>query len=370
MNILLTVPSLSPEFGGPAAKVEPLAAVLRDAGHNVNVLGAGRAQGAIGLGRVFSFHETPMPARRRPIAHLVRRADVVHVIGYRDPVGTMAAFSARRYNVPYVLEPVGMNRRRLRSQHLKRAYDLGPGRLVMKHAARVIATSRLERDELIKDGVTEERIRIRPNGVDVSVLLPLPPRGVFRSANGIPDAAPLVLALGRIARTKGLLFLVEAIAQAADVWCAIAGPDAQDGTLPRLDDAMRLRDLTGRLRLLPAGIWSTEKAQAFSDADVFVLASATESFGLAAAEAACIGLPVAVSEGTGVKEWLNPESTRVVTYGAADELASAIRDLLDRGARTAAADAAPMLRSTLSWSAMVDQQTAVYEEAVSHARRR
>ncbi len=128
--------------------------------------------------------------------------------------------------------------------------------------------------------------------------------------------------------------------------------------------------MTGRLRLWPAGIWSTEKAQAFADADVFVLASETESLGLAAAEAACIGLPVVVSERTGVKEWLNPESTRVETYGAAEQLASAIRDLLDRGAQTAAADTAPMLRSTLSWSAMVDQQTAVYEEAVSHARPR
>ncbi len=111
----------------------------------------------------------------------------------------------------------------------------------MKYAARVIATSRLERDELIEDGVTEERIRIpaRTGSTSRSRSSFTPPRGAFRSANGIPDAAPLVLALGRIARKKGLLFLVEAIAQASDVWCAIVGLDAQDGTLPRLDEAVR-----------------------------------------------------------------------------------------------------------------------------------
>ena len=259
----------------------------------------------------------------------------------------MAAFSARRYNVPYVLEPVGMHRRRLRSQHLKRAYDFGPGRLVMKHAARMIATSRLERDELIKDGV-KEGDRIRPNGVDVSVLLPLPPRGAFRSANRIPTPHRSCSRSVRINAAEGLLFLVEAIAQASDLWCAIAGPDAQDGTLPRLDEAMRLRDLTSRLRLRPAGILEHREGAGLRRCGCLRPCVGEGELGLAAAEAACLGLPVAVSEGTGVKEWLNPESTRVVTYGAADQLASAIGDLLDRGARTAAADAAPMLRSTLS----------------------
>ena len=50
MNVLLTVPSLSPEFGGPAAKVQPMAAVLREAGHNVNMVGPARRREPSGSG--------------------------------------------------------------------------------------------------------------------------------------------------------------------------------------------------------------------------------------------------------------------------------------------------------------------------------
>ena len=51
----------------------------------------------------------------------VAGADMVHVLGYRDPVGTMAASGAFQAGVPDVLEPCGMTRRRIRSMAVKRA---------------------------------------------------------------------------------------------------------------------------------------------------------------------------------------------------------------------------------------------------------
>ena len=55
--------------------------------------------------------------------HLVRRGkpDVVHVMGFRDPVTTGVAAWCRARGVPYVFEPVGMFRPRLRKVALKRA---------------------------------------------------------------------------------------------------------------------------------------------------------------------------------------------------------------------------------------------------------
>src|SRR4051812_21027205 len=97
MRIVLTVPSLGREFGGPIGKARGLGEALRTLGHDVRVVGVGRgdAQGWVGLPMAASFHGTPIPRSVGRLRSLVRGADVVHVIGYRDPVGAITARVAR-----------------------------------------------------------------------------------------------------------------------------------------------------------------------------------------------------------------------------------------------------------------------------------
>jgi hypothetical protein len=92
----MTVPSLDREFGGPVGKARSLAGALRARGYDVVLVGAGDPDGdrTVGLGRRGSFHATPIPRRLHPLRRLTSGADVVHVIGFRDPVGTVAANEA------------------------------------------------------------------------------------------------------------------------------------------------------------------------------------------------------------------------------------------------------------------------------------
>ena len=53
----------------------------------------------------------------------LRRPDVVHVFGFRDPITTGTAAWCRIRRVPYVFEPLGMFEPRLRKVLLKRALD-------------------------------------------------------------------------------------------------------------------------------------------------------------------------------------------------------------------------------------------------------
>ena len=119
-----------------------------------------------------------------------------------------------------------------------------------------------------------------------------------------PSDAPLVLALGRITRKKGLPDLVGAVSRLSAVYLLIAGPDSNDGTLPAL--RRRSSTLNGRLHVDVRGLWDREKFEAFAEADCFALPSQTENFGNAAAEAAAVGLPVVVSDACGVAEFLDP----------------------------------------------------------------
>jgi glycosyltransferase involved in cell wall biosynthesis len=363
VRTVLTVPSLAPEFGGPAGKARMLAEALQRAGHPTAVAGIGLGSSLTGVPAMGVFHGTPIPRRLAPLAALIAEADLVHILGYRDPLGTAAAWLARRHRRPYLIEPVGMHRRRLRSVRLKWAFDTLVGERLLLRASGVIATSRLEAGELIEDGVPPDRIRLRPNGIDPEELRAAAPRGALRERLGVAPRVPLVLALGRIAAKKGLLHLAQALARVPDVSGLVAGPDSGDGTLEALLQLRKRLGLEGRLVLASRGLWGEERAQALADADLFCLPSATENFGNAAAEAAAAGLPVVLSDRCGATEWLDDRATRVVPYGDVQALATALSDMLrDESAGRRARDAAPAISAALSWPQVAKRQAEIYSE--------
>jgi glycosyltransferase involved in cell wall biosynthesis len=363
VNVVITVASLGKEFGGPRDKALSLVDRLRDLGHHALVVGCGSREGPDDVGSIGSFHGTPIPRTLAPLRRAVFNADVVHVLGYRDPVGTAAAWTALGQNIPYLIEPVGMHRRRLRSCGIKWAFDAAIGKRLLGGARVVVATSALEAGELTADGVDASKIRVRANGVNLQEPHDPPRRGAFRGRAGIPAHVPLVLALGRITAKKGLVSLVRALAALPDCWGVLAGPDGRDGTLEALEGTRTQLGLQ-RVKILSTGLWGTAKFEALADADCFCLASATENFGVAPAEAACLGLPVVVSDQCGVAEWLDPQASRVVPYGDAAALSTALRDLLDPKAKGAAQAAAVQLKETLDWGRLARRQVEIYQEVL------
>ncbi len=366
MRIALTVPSLAPEFGGPSAKGHALGTALCGLGHEVTLLGTGHtsADGTVALRPVAHFHGTPIPLSLHRVFAAVRNADVVHVLGYRDPVGTTAALAARRLEIPYMLEPAGMHRPRLRSLSLKVLFDSTLGRRVVRGADLIVATSRGEATELAQDGISRDRVVIRPNGIDLGEFEHLPTRGGFRTRLALASSTPLVLSLGRLARKKGLPLLVEAIAHVPEAHLAIAGPDDRDGTLESVRDSISRLGLGTRVHLFPQGLWGAEKMQALVDADLFCLFSMTENFGSAPAEAAACGVPVVVSNQCGLAEWLD-DGVEVVPYGDVAVLAAAIGTLLsDPQRRIELAGRGRAAARALSWGIVARQQAQLYERAV------
>lgn len=363
---MLSVPSLDPEFGGPALKARALARALRAAGHDVTLVGAGKdlVNDALVLTPVARFHGTPIPAALHRVAAAVRAAQVVHIMGYRDPVGTVAALAALAAGVPYLIEPVGMLRRRLRSVALKALFDTVIGRHLVGRARLVVATSTLEADELVEDGVPRNRVAVRPNGVDLDELRPLPPRGAFRRELGVPDDAPLVLALGRLSKKKGLPLLVEAVAPVPQAHLAVVGPDDGDGTLEAVVAAGERTGLAARLHLVPRGRWGRGRAQAFADSDVFCLFSMSENFGTAAAEAVACGVVPVVSDQCGAAEWL-AGGVVVVSLARPDQLVETLRRLCgDSHERRGLVDAGRRAVESLAWDVVARHQSALYESVL------
>jgi glycosyltransferase involved in cell wall biosynthesis len=362
VRILITVPSLAREFGGPVGKAFALATALGDRGHPVRVAGAGDSgvPGAVALGRRGRFHGTPLPAKLGPLRRAVGGADVVHVLGFRDPVGTAASFEARRRGMPLVLEPVGMLHPRVRSLTLKRAFDSTIGRLVRDRASVIIVTSSVERDDLARAGLDAGRVRVRPNGVSFDDLWPLPERGPLRERLGIPTDVPLVLTLARLGAIKRLPTLVRAMSVLPSTHLLIAGPDEGDGTLESIHDIAAREGVSARVHVEPRGLWGADRARALAEADVFCLPSGYESFGTAAAEAAGVGVPVVLTEGCGVKDVLPHAS--VVPVDEIDALGPALQAAKGDGER--AESEAAIVRGALSWATMAARQESIYEAVI------
>jgi len=222
------------------------------------------------------------------------RPDVVHVFGYRDVVTTLTAAWARALGIPYVFEPLDMFLPRFRNVPLKRAFDRVLGEPVARGAAVVVANSEHEKSQLAAAGLDARRIETRPNGFP-------PPRdgsgGALRQRLRLGADDPLVLNVGRVSFKKGLDLLLEAVAPLDGTHVAIVGPDDGDGTRERLERLRGDLGLERRVHLL--GPLDTS-ADVYGDADVFVLPSRNESFGLVAAEAASAGTPVVVTDRCGV----------------------------------------------------------------------
>jgi glycosyltransferase involved in cell wall biosynthesis len=215
----------------------------------------------------------------------------------------------------------------------------------LRHARAVIVTSEATAETLCREyDVPIGRLLVAPPGTDPA---PLAPR------QGRP---PHLLSVGAVTPRKAHDILVEALVRIADLpWrCTIAG------SLDRAPDAVR----NLRAQIETSGLRSriTLKGEVedveslFAAADVFVLASRHEGFGMAYAEALARGLPIIGTLAGAIPDVVPREAGALVPPDDPAALANALRHLLsDQEAREAAASAARQAGARLPrWEATID----------------
>jgi D-inositol-3-phosphate glycosyltransferase len=141
-----------------------------------------------------------------------------------------------------------------------------------------------------------QKLHTIPCGVDLELFHPRD-RNSDRRALGLPPDQPVLLAVGRLERLKGLDILVEALAQLDDPrpLLLIAGGDAQSGEY-REELRAKARDLGVDEDVRFLGPVAHERLPMYySAADVTVVPSYYESFGLVAVESMACGTPVVAS---------------------------------------------------------------------------
>jgi glycosyltransferase involved in cell wall biosynthesis len=238
------------------------------------------------------------PALRGTMGRVVREADVVHIHGVWEEPQHVAAVAAREAGKPYVFTPHGMldpwslSKGRWR----KRLYMLWRLRKDLNSAAGIHYTTSIERDRAQGGLKLKAPAIVEPNGLDLSEFERLPGRGAFRAKHSISGERAVVLFLSRLHPKKGLDLLIPAFSKSglSEALLVIAGPgDAEYRA--RVEKMVADRGLGERV-LFTGMLEGAARVEAFVDADLFVLPSYQENFGIAVAEALACGTPVVISD--------------------------------------------------------------------------
>jgi glycosyltransferase involved in cell wall biosynthesis len=274
--------------------------------------------------------------------------------------------------IPYFVEPMGMFRPIVRSIRMKRLYHGTLGGRLLQGAARVIATSEQERQELLEGGITDSKIVVRRNGIEFPSQFP--PAGTFRNQWCISKEAKFVLFLGRLISKKSPDLLLEVFSHwnrrgngSRGSVLVMAGPDEKDGFRDRLEAIAAQMELDGKI-VFTGPLYGDAKWAAYRDADVFVLPSQNENFGNTAAEAVACGTPVLVTDRCGIAPLIDQRAGLVVSHDA-DALEAGLAQILDdAGLALRLREGCKGVASSLGWAEPLAQMETLYREVISERR--
>ena len=250
---------------------------------------------------------------------------------------------------------------------------------LIQSADRLVASSFSEAKDLMRlYGATRNRICVAQPGVDSRLILSADPDRARRRLR--LQGRRVVLFCGRLEPLKGGDTLVDAVAALTadpafdDVTVLVIGDDSGDGRSgggerTRLQERVRSSGVGDRVLFLGA-VPHDEVGDYYALADVCVVPSRTESFGLVALEAQSLGTPVVASAVGGLTEIVEDGVTGILVPGR-DPLryAAAIGSMLnDPGCRERMGAAARVRATRYTWSRAVDRLLAIYERLTDSAR--
>lgn len=304
----------------------------------------------------------------------VRRlnVDLVHTVGAiipnRADLATVHFCHTGFCAVTGRLAPEGAPPLRLANSSLARGLAVGAERWCYR-------PPRLQLFATVSEGVAAEVARhypniptaMTPNGVDVKRFRPdAHARQQMRADHGVHDQTCLAVFVGGDWDRKGLALAIEATATArtdgADVVLWVVGPG----------DELRFRELAAVLGVAEHVIFfgrRSETERFYQAADVFVLPTSYETFGIVCFEAAACGVPLVIPLVHGAGDLVRDGGAGIAVQRDASSVAAALATLARDPARRSARGAEARRRAAAStWEASAASVTDLYRSLAAEAR--
>jgi glycosyltransferase involved in cell wall biosynthesis len=251
---------------------------------------------------------------------------------------------------------------------MKRYWHWSLGEIYWRNAAQIVATSEMEQQELVEDGVSGEKIVIRYNGIERCESADRPQHGAFRAKWGIPLEEPLVLFLGRLIPRKGADILIKAFSEACPKSgrLVIAGPEGEPGYRATLEQRAREAGIESRV-IFTGALYDHDKSALMMDTNIFVLPSRYENFANSAAEAIACDIPVIVTDSCGICSLVKGRAGLVIAPEE-QQLVAALRNLIsDRVLYAKLKAGCREVAAELSWDRLTEQMEGHYARVLKHS---
>lgn len=371
MKVFIAGTSFALSYGGPAFSVPRLAAAVAAAGVNVYLWAPDGSAGISAVASRSAARLTLLGGSLDDALVVCGQPDVVHDNGLWLPHNHCIAVATARRKIPRIvstrgmLEPWAIRHKWIKKAIAWRLYQ----RRDLVSATFLHATAEAEAESIRSRGVDVPIVTIA-NGADLPDLADLRP---FH-----PDAADglkgerIALFISRIHPKKGLPLLINAWARLRPPgWrLRIIGPDEGGHTA-------EVAALVGQYGLgsvvkFERPVQGKSKTEAYRSADLFVLPTHSENFGMVVAEALAHGVPVLTTRGAPWPEletkrcgwWVDPTVECILAGLAAATTTppSALREMGERGRA--------LIADRYGWEPIAQQFLTTYERAMSRARDR
>jgi glycosyltransferase involved in cell wall biosynthesis len=262
----------------------------------------------------------------------LRNYDLVHFHAFFSYVTIPLAYYAEKYKVPYVIKLSGeLDPWSLKQSRIKKWLFLSLfGRHCLNAANALHVTSESERTAARRVAPATPGVVI-PLGTDTFPEEDLPPKGEFRKQYPMLDHKTLIVFLSRLDHKKGLDRLIPAIsvlAKKRDNFAVVVAGSGDREYEARIRDLVRKQGLKEKI-IFTGFLHEQAKLDLLRDADVFVLPSYDENFGIAVIEAMAVGAPVVISHNVGIHHQVTEYGAGLVTSCEPGDIAQALSTLLE-----------------------------------------
>lgn len=391
MKILHVIANVAARYGGPSKACLEMAAATAARGHDVSVFTTNQdGSGVLDVpldapvmhdGVKVNYYPVHFPrffVTSMPMASALKNRlkefDLVHVHSLYVFHGLVAGHYCRKYRIPYIVRPHGTldpyihSRKRPKKAIAEVLFE----NRNLRHASTIHFTAADEMT-LAAPYIQGNQGMVVPLGINTGEYENLPEKGLFRKQYPQTEGKRILLFLSRINFKKGLDLLVKAFAQIMkerdDVHLVIAGPD-NEGFGENVRSWIAEEGI-GENITFTGMVLGDDKLSLFRDADIFILPSYSENFGISVVEAMACGLPVIISNKVNIWREVQAGGAGFVVDCNAKDLAGAISDAVANPDATAAMgqNARKFAALQFDWTQVAAKLESAYEDVLQSSKR-
>jgi glycosyltransferase involved in cell wall biosynthesis len=306
LKIAQICPRYFPDIGGVETHVKEISERLIKSGHNVDVIttdptGQWKKEEIINGVKVIRF-KAFAPSDSYYFAPQIyfylkeNKYDVVHAHSYHALPALFASLAGNQKRFVFTPHYHRTGHTFFRNL-LHKPYRLF-GKIIFSRADSVICVSDYERNLLESDFRIERKTVKIPNGINLQEFksLKYPEKYSKKAQKG-----KNLLYVGRLEEYKGIQYIIQNLPELHDFRLKIVGKGPYKAELKNMANSLGVEERIEWLKDISRG----ELLQCYAEADIFVMLSSHEAFGITVAEALAAGTPCIVAKGSALEEFID-----------------------------------------------------------------